>query len=342
MTIMDFAKHELSELLTDKVFIISVFLQLTIISTLLFVYAFYSTINSQSFPVTVTLDKYDPLLIEKLNEQGVNVVAPKDGALLPFPPSEAPKVKGRPISVSYDTQSNRVQSDVSNIFSGYAISKIREAAQESSFESALDEKGLAYTISDTPEGNFAFLPMAYGILIPIAIILPAFILMGFTLQGILLERKTKIIELILVSPITDFQIAQIKVLPYIAVSCVLSFVWLLMISNTIAIQNIWLLLAISAFFSIIIISMSTIISCNAGSVKEANALSSIAGMAIPLIGLIPYNAFSDYMPTSLMGQAASSYLTSDLLFRSAIFGLFSLLFFLGSIASIRRMRVNFS
>ncbi|HLC48574.1 MAG TPA: ABC transporter permease [Candidatus Norongarragalinales archaeon] len=342
MGIGEFAKKEATDLVTDKVFLISILLQFTIISALLFLYQFYSSINNTNFPVTVELDSYNADLVGRLQENGVNVQVRTPEGLTTYQSGVQPARRLGSIRVAFNTSSNEVKSDVANVFSGYAISKIRDAAELVSFEQALEKEGVAYEISGTMDGDFAFLPLNYGLIVPIAIILPAFIVMGFTLQGILVERKTKAIELLLVSPISDFQIAQIKVLPYMAVSTLLSVIWLLFISSRVEVLNIWALAAVAAMFSIITVSLSTIISCTASSVKEANAISSLAGMAIPMLGILPYSIFSPFFPTVIMARVSSSHLGMELALTIAVLGFVAAAFFLAAMLAIRNMRRNFA
>ncbi len=342
MKIGEFAKKELKDIATDKVFIISVLLQFTIISALLFLFTFYSTINNTNFPVTVELDKYDADLVGRLTESGVTVKVRGEDGFEIYNSQIRPTGRVGSVTIAFNSSNNEVSSDVSNIFSGYAISKVRDASEEVSFEQALEEKQFDYEFSGVKEGNYAFLPLSYGIIIPIAIILPAFIVMGFTLQGILVERKTKVIELLLVSPVSDFQIAQIKVIPYILVSAFLSLLWILYISATIQILNPLALVFVAALFSVMTVSISTIISATASSVKEANAFSSLIGMSIPMLGILPYNSLSNYFPTVIMGRVASNALTFDILFSIGVMTLISLLLFALAVYSIRRMRINFA
>ncbi|MFH0972072.1 MAG: ABC transporter permease [Candidatus Micrarchaeota archaeon] len=343
MRIGSFAEKELKDLVTDRVFIISVLLQFTIISALLFLYTFYSTINNTNLAVTVQIDKYDQELINRLMESGARVQVQTPEGIKVYGNLSGNRLNrvGR-VNIAYNTSTNEVKSDASNIFSGYAISKIRDAADELSFDQALVSEKFSYTVEDVEDGNFAFLPISYGIIIPIALILPAFIIMGFTLQGILVERKTKVIELLLVSPISDFQIAQIKIVPYIFASTLLSILWLLLIGIRIEYQNFALLGLISFLFSMLIISISTIISCTASSVKEANALSSIFGMTVPMLGILPYNALSIYFPTAIMARIASSRVNDELLLTIGVFAIAAMACFVWAVNAIRKMRVNFS
>jgi len=331
-------EKETKEIVRDKVFIVSIFVQFIIIGALLFLYVFYSQINVASIPVVVTIDQPDAELIKSLRESGASVVV--SNQLAPEP-NEPGLPRSRNVNAYLNTTTGEIRTDVSNIYSGFALSRIRDATDELSFEEALEREGITYEASRVGTGNYGFLSMGYGLITPMAIILPAFVVMAFTLQSILIERKRKTIELLLVSPISDFKLTLSKIAPYAIVSTLLSIVWLLMVGRVFSLQNFPLLVIVSFIFSFLLVSASTLISTRAGSVREANAISSLIGMGVPMLAVLPNSPLTIYFPTVIISRIASNAIELEIIWTVIVFAALAIILFLITVKAVKRMRVNY-
>ncbi|MBU1196921.1 ABC transporter permease [Candidatus Micrarchaeota archaeon] len=333
------ALRELRETLKDKVFLASAVIQFLVISTLLFIFHFYSILNTATIPVQVTLDEYDEELIHNLQESGVSVIVETSQGRDIYSSNSAPDRRFRyGIEASLNSRTSTIETDVASIYSGFAISRIKEASEAHSFDEALDQYPFEYETQGTTGKDFQFLSLGYGFIVPMAVILPAFVVMSLTVQSILLERKKRIIELVLVSPLSNLDIALAKILPYVAVSGVFSFFWLSLVLQALPLFNFELLLLVSFVFALFMVSLSVIISSFSATVKEANAWSSLAGMIIPFLVVLPYSPFSEYFPLAIMARVAASPLALDSLIPVLVFTAVSALVFGAAVYSIGHLR----
>ncbi len=332
-------RKELKETVQDRIFLASGIIQFLVVSTLLFIYQFYSFVNTAHIPVSVTLETYDAKLVQKFQESGVSVIVQNGSQRTVYQsavPAD-PRFRER-VRASFNASNASVSTDVASLFSGFALARIKQATEKRSFEEALEQKGFSYSVEGISGNNVQFLSLAYGLIVPMAILLPPFVLMSLTVQGILLERKKKTLELLLVSPLSDLQIAFAKVVPYALLCLLFSALWLFLVSRTVFLYNLPLLLVVSFFFGALMVSLSVCISSFSASIKEANAWSSLVGMAVPLLVVLPYSSLSEFFPLAVMARLSSSPLAWDSLLPALVLVAASLLSFLAAAYSIRHLR----
>jgi len=325
---MDLFKKESKEVISDRAFLVSILIQFITISLLLFLYSTYTeVIHSPNLKITVAVDTNNTILINRLESAGVRVILAN--------------ASNENANAVINSSSGEVKTDPTSIFSGFAIAKINSISKELSFDEALEEKNFTFSSFNLANENTDFIQMAYGLIIPIAIIMPAMVAMSLAIQSILMERKKRTIELLLVSPLSNFDIILSKAFPYVLASTVSSIAWVFLIMRTIQVSNFLLLLLFEFFFSLFLVSVSMIISAKAASVKEANAISSLVGMITITSIVIPYNPLSLYFPAVMIARIASNALDS-----SIVIGILSLCFagflaFAMATKSIGDMRNNF-
>lgn len=332
-------KKEVREIGMDRAFLFSILVQFLLVSMLLFIYSSYSHILTTEVPVIITIDSNETALIEELEGSGAKVVLVEPGGNSREPPrSTVPNTAVAAI----DTNSGAVRADSSNIMSGFAIAKIKSVSEKVSFEEALAENNFDFQVERNFEGSAEFIQMGYGILIPICIILPAIVAMSISTQSIFSERKRNTIELLLVSPISDNSIAVYKVFPLVAISVLCSAAWLIMVSWQIPTSNFPILLAVSFFLSLLLVSLSVVFSCKSKTVREANAMSSVAGMFAMVSLVLPYSPLVIYSPTTVMARAASNALDAEMLIGAAILGVLALLAYAASLRAVGDLRRSYT
>ncbi len=331
-------KKELGEIGMDRAFLFSIFVQFLLISMLLFIYASYSQILTAEIPVTIAINSNETDLIEELEESGAKVILVDEGRNRGIPRTISPNTA----VASIDTEEKTVKSDPSNIMSGFAIAKIKSVSEKVSFDQALEKNNFMFDVDRSFEGSAEFIQMGYGILIPICIILPAIVVMSISTQSIFIERKRNTIELLLVSPISNNAIAVYKVFPLVGVSVLCAFAWLLLVSLQIPTANIQLLLLVSFFLSLFLVSMSVVFSCKSKTVREANALSSVAGMFAMVSLVMPYSPAVLYSPTSVMARAASNTLDTEMIMGTAALGAVSLIAYWFALRAVEELRRSYT
>jgi len=323
-------ERELGEIARDRAFLGSILIQFITISMLLFLYDTYSQLmHSPNLKVTISVDTNDSTLISRLEESGVRVVLANESTV-------------ERVNAVLNTSSGEIKTDPSNIFSGFAIAKISSVSKEVSFDEALVKNNFSYSSAGLAGGNTDFVQMGYGLIIPIAVVMPAMVGLSLSIQNILSERKRRTIELLLVSPISDFDLAFSKTAPYVLSSTVCGVAWIAVVAQKIPVYNPLLLVLAELFLSLLLVSLSVIISSLARSMQEANVLSSLSGMALVLSILLPTSSASAYLPTVLIARISSNYPDEGIAVGMLMLAVLSCTCFWLAVRSVRRMRRSYS
>lgn len=324
---MRLLEKELREIAGDRAFLGSILIQFITISMLLFLYDTYSEVmHSPNLRITVAVDTNNTALISKFEEAGVRVVP----------------VGEEGVNAVLNTTSGEVRTDPSNIFSGFAIAKINLVSKSISFEDALERSNFSYSSEKLAEGHHELVQMGYGLIIPIAVVMPAMVGLSLSIQNILSERKRRTIELLLVSPISDFEIAVSKILPYVAASTACGTAWLLLVAQRIPVYNLPLLILAELLLSLMLVSLSVFISSTARTMQEANVLSSLAGMLLVFSILLPSTDLSSYLPTILLSRISSNYPDERIVVGLLLLSCMSALLLLLATKGVGRMRRSYS
>ena len=327
---MKLMEKELREIASDRAFLGSILIQFITISMLLFLYDTYSEVmHSPNLKITIAVDGNNTALISKLEESGVKVVPVGEETL-------------ERVNAVINTSTGEIKTDPSNIFSGFAIAKISSVSRSISFEEALDKGNFSYSSEGLYGGNTDFVQMGYGLIVPIAVVMPAMVGLSLSIQNVLSERKKRTIELILVSPISDFDIALSKTLPYVISSTACGAAWLVIVMQRIPVYNIPLLIVTEFLLSFILVSVSVLISASARSIQEANVLSSLSGMALVFSILLPSSMVSAYLPTILISRVSSNYPDAEIATGLILLALASILCFWLAVKGVGRMRRSYS
>jgi ABC-type Na+ efflux pump permease subunit len=329
---MKLAEKELREIIGDRAFLGSIVIQFITISMLLFMYTTYSDIMHSpnlSNRVTVAVDKNDTELITRLQDSGVKVVIGNESGV------ERP-------NAFINTTSGEVKTDPGNLFSGFAIAKINSVSKAISFDEAIQNANFSYSSENLAGGSTDFVEMGYGLIVPIALVMPAMVGLSLSIQNILSERKKRTIELLLVSPISDFDIAFAKTAPYVLSSTICGAAWLVIVMQRIPVYNIPLLILAELLLSLILVSISVLISASARSIQEANVLSSLAGMIFVFSILLPSSYASLYLPTILISRISSNFPDEGIIIGLALLAAAGLLCFWLAVKGVGRMRESYS
>ncbi|MCX6775604.1 MAG: ABC transporter permease subunit [Candidatus Micrarchaeota archaeon] len=321
---------EFAEIIRDRAFIGSVLIQFITISMLLFLYDTYSQVmHSPNLKITISVDTNDSALINRLEESGVRVVLANESTI-------------ERVNAVINTSSGEIKTDPSNIFSGFAIAKISSVSKAVSFDEALEKSNFSYMSAGLASGNTDFVQMGYGLIVPMAVVMPAMVGLSLSIQNILSERKKRTIELLLVSPISDFDLAFSKTAPYVLSSTICGAAWIAVVTQKIPVYNPLLLVLAELFLSLLLVSLSVIISSIARSMQEANVLSSLSGMALVLSILLPSSSTSEYLPTILIARIASNYPDEGIVVGMLLLAVLSFICFWLAVRSVRRMRRSYS
>jgi ABC-2 type transport system permease protein len=327
---MKLMEKELREILGDRAFLGSILIQFITISMLLFLYDTYSEVmHSPNLRITIAVDSNNTELINKLEESGVKVVQTGEEGM-------------ERVNAVINTSSGEIKTDPGNIFSGFAIAKISSVSKSISFDEALEKWNFSYSSYGLFGGNTDFIQMGYGLIVPIAVVMPAMVGLSLSIQNILSERKRRTIELLLVSPISDFDVALAKIAPYVFSSTVCGAAWLVIIMQRILVYNAPLLILAELLLSLILVSISVLISSSARSIQEANVLSSLSGMALVFSMLLPSSSLSLYLPTILISRISSNSPDEGIIAGLLLLAAVSAVCFWLAVKGVGRMRRSYS
>lgn len=346
---MNALRKEFTEILGDRSFLFSIVVQFLLISMLLFIYSVYSKIAVSPIEVTVAVDKNDTQLAGRLRDAGVRVVTAEPSAAGSSPPlpaglqgtgGTAGASGGQGAKVVASISSGKITTDPTNVMSGFAIARIKSATDEITFEDALLKANFTYeSVSNARRSDFA--QMGYAAIIPMAILFPVLVAMALSTQGIFTERKRKTIELLLASPISDMKLTFYKVFPLVAVSTACATAWLLLIMRQIEMENFSLLVLLTLLLSLLAVSTSVIVSSKAQTSREANAISSVIGMLMTIMILLPYSPVSVYLPTVVISRAAANPVDGEMIAGSVLLAAISFLTYFLAVRSVRDLRENY-
>ncbi|MEM3399619.1 MAG: ABC transporter permease [Candidatus Micrarchaeia archaeon] len=359
---MNLLTKEFADIVGDRAFIFSVIIQFILISLLVFIYSLYSNISEAPVKVKIAVDSNDTELIKSLEKTGAEVIllqkpqasneteqrgessetqnetsaATTNETKKPslIPPTE--------VVASIDTSSKYVRTDPSNLMSGFAIAKIKAASKTLSFEEALRKSNFTFSVERNINENADFVQMGYGVLVPIAIILPALVAMSLSTQNIFIERKRQTIELLLVSPVSNLYLTFAKVFPLVFASTVCAIAWLFIVQQEIPLMNLPLLYFLAFLFSLLAVGMSVVISAGSKTVKEADALSSILGMLIMITMVMPHNPLSVFTPTIVIARAASNTVDFEIMAGTFLLFVFAIISFFLAWWSVSKLRKSYT
>ena len=342
MKVITLAKKEAQDILTNRIYLMVVFVQIFIILG-----AFGLGIGSAVITDPGLLDKFgvtshlavgmsedlkNSSIAKDLSAQKLNVVYFKNM-------SEADKKLGSGLIAiikvsSYPKQDIVVQSDTSNPFYSVVSEKISNAVNNFKLEEKLQSAGISEDIIqkiENPvilnqinlnENNMAklalntsyFVEIMYGFIVPFVLLLPFFLASNIVTDSIVGEKERKTFEMLLMTPISSSMVVIGKILPILSFSLLQSIAWIILLNLLgVPIYNAFVLIFILIFVGLGFIGIGILISMLVDSTKEANSAITIALMFatfiffMPLFIKIPYlEGILNIIPTVLMVKLSST------------------------------------
>lgn len=342
MKVITLAKKEAQDILTNRIYLMVVFVQIFIILG-----AFGLGIGSAVITDPGLLDKFgvtshlavgmsedlkNSSIAKDLSAQKLNVVYFKNM-------SEADKKLGSGLIAiikvsSYPKQDIIVQSDTSNPFYSVVSEKISNAVNNFKLEEKLQSAGISEDIIqkiENPvilnqinlnENNMAklalntsyFVEIMYGFIVPFVLLLPFFLASNIVTDSIVGEKERKTFEMLLMTPISSSMVVIGKILPILSFSLLQSIAWIILLNLLgVPIYNAFVLIFILIFVGLGFIGIGILISMLVDSTKEANSAITIALMFatfiffMPLFIKIPYlEGILNIIPTVLMVKLSST------------------------------------
>ncbi len=341
MKVIALAKKEAQDILTNRIYLMVVFVQIFIILG-----AFGLGIGSAVLTDPGLLDKFgvtshlkvgisedlkNSSIAKDLSAQNLTVVYFKNI-------SEADKMLGSGliaiITVSSPKQDIVVQSDTSNPFYTIASEKISNAVNKFKLEKKLQSAGINEEMIqkiENPvilnqinlnENNIAklalntsyFVEIMYGFIVPFVLLLPFFLASNIVTDSIVGEKERKTFEMLLMTPISSSMVVIGKILPILSFSLIQSIAWIILLNLLgVPIYNVFVLIFMLIFVGLAFIGVGILISMLVDSTKEANSAITLALMFatfiffMPLFIKMPYlEGILNIIPTVLMVKLSST------------------------------------
>ena len=342
MKVIALAKKEAQDILTNRIYLMVVFVQIFIILG-----AFGLGVGSAVITDPGLLDKFgvtshltvgmpedlkNSSIANDLSAQKLNVVYFKNM-------SEADNLLGSQLIAIVEVSSSPkqdivVQSDTSNPFYSIVSEKISNAVTKFKLEKKLQSAGISEGMIQKIEnpvvlnqiavnkGNMAklalntsyFVEIMYGFIVPFVLLLPFFLASNIVTDSIVGEKERKTFEMLLMTPISSSMVVVGKILPILSFSLLQSIAWIILLSLLgVPIYNAFALIFILIFVGLGFIGIGVLISMLVDSTKEANSAITLALMFatfiffMPLFIKIPYlEGILNTVPTVLMVKLSST------------------------------------
>ncbi|MCE5214122.1 MAG: ABC transporter permease [Methanobacterium sp.] len=227
-----------------------------------------------------------------------------------------------------------VLSDNSNVFYTVVSQKINDAVTKYKQAKKLESAGLNQStidiiqkpvvlseinINQDKKAQIAldssyFVELMYGFIVPFILLLPFFMASNIVTDSIVGERERKTFEVLLMAPLTSSMVILGKIIPILSFSMLQSLAWILLLDLLkVPICNPVILFFILLFVGLGFIGVGIIISMLVDSTKEANSAITLALVFATFILFVPlfinapyFETIFNFIPTVLMVKISST------------------------------------
>lgn len=227
-----------------------------------------------------------------------------------------------------------VATDNSNIFYPIVSSKVSTAVNQYSLEEKLKSSGLnssqihqilapvslqVVVLNMNQQSKLAlnspyFVEIMYGFIVPFILLLPFFLASNIVTDSVVGERERKTFEVLLMTPVSSYQVMLGKIIPILSFSMIQSTLWILLLDILrVPIYNPVSILLILFFVGLAFIGIGTLLSMFVDSTKEANSAITIVLVFATFVLFMPlfiktsyFSAILNFIPTVLIVKMAST------------------------------------
>jgi len=340
MKLMALSKKEAQDILTNKIYMLVVVVQVFIILGAFGLGVASSIVTdpdlldkygaTSSLKVGISEDLKNSTIVNDLKEQNLNLIFFKDI-------NDADKLLGSQLVAVIRVSPEGdvlLQSDTSNVFYPVVLEKISTATDKYKLEKKLKAGGLSTDLIQKIEnpivlsqinvknGNYSdlamdtpyFVEIMYGFILPFVLLLPFFLASNIVTDSVVGERERKTFEMLLMAPFSSSMVILGKILPIFSFSIIQSILWLILLDLLgLPIYNAFSLIGIMIFVGLAFIGIGILISMFVDSTKEANSAITLVLMFTSFILFIPlfmkisyFESIINFIPTVLMVKMAST------------------------------------
>lgn len=342
MKILALTKKEAQDILTNRIYLLVVFVQVFIILGAFGLGLASSVITdptlldkfgaTSSLKIGISGDLENSSIANDLKAQNLNLVYFEDI-------NNASSLLGSQlVAVIYVSSPPKeditYQSDTSNVFYPIVSEKIKNAISKFKLEKKLESAGIEGSKIQVIENpivvneikvneenavkialnNSYFVEIMYGFIVPFVLLLPFFLASNIVTDSIVGERERKTFEMLLMAPLPSYMVIMGKILPILSFSMIQSIAWIILLNLLgVPISNAIALVLMLLFIGIGFIGVGILISMFVDSTKEANTAITLVLMFVtfilfmPLFIKIPYlEGILDFIPTILMVKMSAA------------------------------------
>lgn len=299
MKILALSQKESHDILSNKIYLLLIFVQLMIIFGA-FGLAMASSIVTDSnlidqwqgsaiLKVGITQDLNGSSLEKNLEEQKLNLIYFNTA-------QEGIKELGSSMVAMIYLKNSQgdigLEINSANVFYPVISDKINMALNSYRLEQKLSQQGLSFqqikiiknpvVLKETPINKNSAAPLAidssyfveimYGFIIPFIVLLPFFLASNIVTDSVVGEKERKTFEILLMAPLSSSMVMIGKILPILSFSIIQSAAWIVLLwLLKVPVYNIIPLLVLLFFLGLGFSGMGIIISMLVDSTKEANS-----------------------------------------------------------------------
>jgi len=340
MKILALSKKEAQDILTNKIYLLVIFVQIFIILG-----AFGLAVVTSIATDPALLDSYGLTSNLKVGVDAdinkselANYLQDEKFTIIYYNTSdEASKYLGKGLVAVVGNSSQgeiTIESDNSNVFYPVVSQKITNAVNKYKQAKNLEEAGLNQSTIQTIQNpviltentvnsenkspialdSSYFVEVMYGFIVPFVLLLPFFMASNIVTDSVVGERERKTFEVLLMAPLTSASVIIGKTIPILSFSLLQSMTWILLLDLLkVPIYNPLILFLILFFVGLGFIGVGIIISMMVDSTKEANSAITLALVFATFILFVPlfvktsyFEPVLNYIPTVLMVRISST------------------------------------
>ena len=265
MRVLTLAKKEFKDILSERIYIITLLLQVFVVIGIVFLGLFYAQIqHSITYVGNVYVESDDPLFLEQISrDERINLVSYPDRAVAVITVEEG--------TIHIEMRVAWFTRDVEDV--------IKRAYTNMRFEWGTVSKG----------ANPIFIEIMSSLLIPLVLLLPIFFSMNILSDSIVKEKERKTLEILFSVPMRREEIIIGKIIPIVGLGLLQVTAWIGLLSQIYpymyhVLLLILFLVIVMAFFFSSAVAFSTY----AGTMRESNLFLILFMMAVTFLVFIPF------------------------------------------------------
>lgn len=337
MKVFTIFKKELTDLVSERVYLLAFLVQMIIVMGIVFSAVLYTSVSSPQpggvfTPPGVTavrvgitqemeLKGLEPVVVELTGDPFQEMTDRKLVALLVIPDDLRERTaNGEQVGLD-------LYLDNTNVLSAYADGKITDALSDLSTDIrrrtlvslGADEEALAPVavqevsmgaLSKGIKGSPDFYELMYGLLVPFILLLPTFLAANMMTDSIVGEKERRTYELMLSSPITKTQLIMGKTAPIVLLAGTQGLLWVVLLwAKGIPVYNPFHVVFLLLLLDTVFVGFGIVISSFSEEIKDANIGVTVLLIISSILFFAPVTlkeGLYSLSPVTLLGNLASN------------------------------------